>query len=205
VSKKRDLLEAGIACILILLYIWIENRWIIALAVPLLLKDWVIGLCTQKTTLRNLGLIHWKYVAVAGLTILGKHFFGRYCAHLTGIPRISLFLVGYFGWATIQMFLLLEFFSKRIEKAGASTGQTATWTGIIFLLCHMPNPVLMPITYAGGTAASYFYSRMKRKNLYLFAIAHLTIAAIVYFTVPAFLHHNFRIGPSFSRWHPPIQ
>ncbi len=194
--------EIGIVFLLAMLRIWFhepEKTCFGYLAAAIVLAGWIM----RKETFESLGLKNWVFASLGALIFVGKSISGKHLLGYAGTGRIVLFLVAYFGWALFQQLVMNAFFAKRFKECGSSDQKTAFWTGAIFAAFHFPNPVLMPLTFVGGAALSYIFLRMKSKNLYLLAFAQVLAAAIVFYAIPASMHHNFRVGPGFYTRTPP--
>ena len=105
-------------------------------------------------------------------------------------------------WALGQQLILNGYFADKIDLAlqgrysqNHSYLETALFTGLLFSLIHLPNPVLMPVTLIGGILSVYFFYRTQ--NIYLIAILHAALALSVKYSLPDSWHHNLRIGPGF--------
>src|SRR5215471_15025927 len=56
----------------------------------------------------------------------------------------------YFLWCLFQQFGLQSFFTNRLEKILPRSGQVAWASAAVFAVFHIPNPILMPVTFFGG-------------------------------------------------------
>src|SRR5262245_9678661 len=55
----------------------------------------------------------------------------------------------YFAWCLFQQFGLQSYFSNRLFDILGDSKKTAWTSGIIFAAFHIPNPVLVPVTFIG--------------------------------------------------------
>ena len=57
---------------------------------------------------------------------------------------------------------------------------------------HIPNPVLVPVTLAGGLILSELFRR--NRTLYMLAVAHALVALSLAISVPEPVLHDMRVG-----------
>lgn len=150
----------------------------------------------------------------AGLALIGP-------AH--GLPRqlpANLIhwrrLWGYFAFCLLQQVALNSLFQNRmlsllgVESFGAGDASTmrsqratreiaaAILTGIIFAACHLPNPVLVPLTFIGGGAMAWMYAR--HRNIIPLAIGQAILGSLIFWAFPLAWHHHLRVGPGYYFW-----
>lgn len=98
----------------------------------------------------------------------------------------------YAFWALVQEFILLGFFFLRLLRLLDSTKKAILVTAGLFMLAHLPNPVLMPLVFVWGLIASAVYLRWR--NLYTLGMAHAILGVCIAVTVPVTLDHDMRVG-----------
>ena len=73
-------------------------------------------------------------------------------------------------------------------------------TGVIFAGLHWPNPVLVPLTFIGGTAMSWLFSR--ERNIIPLTVGQALLGTLVWWVFPVAWHHGMRVGPGYYSFHP---
>jgi membrane protease YdiL (CAAX protease family) len=76
----------------------------------------------------------------------------------------------------------------------------APMAGAMFAAAHVPNPLLMSVTFVGGALAAAAYQR--HRNLIFLALAHAVIGTMIWLAVPDSVSHHLRVGPGMRRTHP---
>ncbi|MGH9714894.1 MAG: CPBP family glutamic-type intramembrane protease [Candidatus Acidiferrales bacterium] len=125
-------------------------------------------------------------------------------------------LGGYFAFCLMQQVALNSLFQNRMlsllgpESDPGSDGTPATnrraareilaaiLTGTIFAACHLPNPVLVPLTFVGGTAMAWLFAR--HRNIIPLAIGQAILGSLIFWAFPLAWHHHLRIGPGYYFW-----
>lgn len=103
----------------------------------------------------------------------------------------------YFAWCLLQEFALQSFFGNRLLLIMKDPKRAAWMNGAVFGLVHLPNPVLVPVTFFGGYILTrVFYST---RNLVPLAISQAIIGSLLSVALPAAWHHGLRVGPGFYR------
>lgn len=98
----------------------------------------------------------------------------------------------YMVWALIQQYIQQVFFFNRIEHF-TSTGVRASFvTALLFAVVHLPNPVLIAVTFFGGWVLSELFRRYR--TLLPLAIAHGLVGLAIAVCVPDQIHHHMRVG-----------
>jgi hypothetical protein len=104
----------------------------------------------------------------------------------------------YFPWALLQQLWCNGYFVNRLQMVFRSSKATTFFTGLLFGLVHLPNPVLFVATLLGGMMSAHFFQR--NRNLYFLALAHAILAVSIKYLLPDAWHHNLRIGPGYWSW-----
>lgn len=95
-------------------------------------------------------------------------------------------------WALAQQFLAQSFFFLRLEHLLRSGSRAVIATALVFASAHIPNPVLVPVTLAGGLMLSEVFRR--HRTLYPLAVAHALVALSLAVSVPESVLHDMRVG-----------
>ena len=107
---------------------------------------------------------------------------------------------GYFAFCVLQQVLLNSLLHNRILSLVRSEWTAAALTGTIFAACHWPNPVLVPLTFAGGAAMAWMFGRVR--NILPLAVGQALLGVLVSWAFPMSWHHHMRVGPGYYSWHP---
>ena len=69
--------------------------------------------------------------------------------------------------------------------------------GLIFGFVHIPNPVLVPVTFLGG----YLLTRIffSTRNLVPLALAQTIVGSLLAVAIPVNWHHGLRVGPGYNK------
>lgn len=95
-------------------------------------------------------------------------------------------------WAFAQQFLAQSFFFLHLESLLRSGRRAVMATALLFSSAHIPNPVLIPVTLAGGLILSELFRR--NRTLYPLAVAHALVALSLAISVPETVLHDMRVG-----------
>lgn len=125
--------------------------------------------------------------------------FGASRAHTLRLPTdTELVYVNagtYLVWAFVQQFILQSFLFLRLE-ALLGGGFAAVGAGaVLFCVAHIPNPVLMPVTFAGGLVLCELFRRYR--TLYVLALAHALVALSLTVSVPETALNHSRVGRAY--------
>jgi hypothetical protein len=108
---------------------------------------------------------------------------------------------GYTLWSFVQQFLLQGYFLFRLLRLMPRQEWAAVAAAGIFSAAHLPNPILMPITFVWGLAACFVFLRFR--NLFPLAAAHAILGITVAITIPGPVVRNMRVGLGYLRYHAP--
>lgn len=103
-------------------------------------------------------------------------------------------------WAFAQQFLAQSFFFVHFEQSLRSGRRAVIATALLFSSAHIPNPVLVPVTLAGGLILSELFRR--HRSLYPLAVAHALVALSLATSVPQSVLHDMRVGIGYIRYRP---
>lgn len=104
-------------------------------------------------------------------------------------------LWGYFAFCVLQQVALNSLVHNRMMSLVKNEWTSAALTGAIFAACHWPNPVLVPLTFIGGTAMAWLFGR--HRNIIPLAIGQAILGSIIFWAFPIAWHHHLRVGPGF--------
>lgn len=137
-----------------------------------------------------------KMLALPTLAIAATLVAFRIPIHFFTIDRIA-GIGKYFAWCLLQEFALQSFFGNRLLLIMKNPRRAAWMNGAVFGLVHLPNPVLVPVTFLGGYILTrVFYST---RNLVPLAISQAIIGSLLSVALPTAWHHGLRVGPGFYR------
>jgi len=122
--------------------------------------------------------------------------FHRLAFHLTQPKRFF----GYFAFCLLQQVALNSYLTNRLLYAFGEPRVTAMVAGAIFAALHWPNPVLVPLTFLGGTAMSWLFSQ--ERNVIPLTVGQAIIGTLVWWAFPVAWHHGMRVGPGYYSFHP---
>lgn len=204
VSSLPDLLEAFAFSAVIALYIW---HWQNAgLRTWLVFPIWLLlSFALHRDNPQTLG---WRadnllpatklaalvfLVFIAALVLIGIALGGlhRLPAHLVEPGRFF----GYFSFCLLQQVALQSLTMNRLLRAFSNPNVASLVGGLLFAALHWPNPVLVPLTFVGGTAMCWLFSR--RRNILPLVLGQAILGALVFWAFPIAWHHSMRVGPGY--------
>jgi hypothetical protein len=106
----------------------------------------------------------------------------------------------YFAFCLLQQIALNSYLTNRLLYALQKPRVAALVAGTIFAVLHWPNPVLVPLTFIGGTAMSWLFSR--ERNILPLTVGQAILGTLVWWVFPVAWHHGMRVGPGFYSFHP---
>lgn len=188
----------------ILWFIWrlqFTARWTWMILAAWLLLSFLAHRDTPKTLgwrADNLWPATKQAVVIIGAMILGLLLIGL----SLGAPRhfppnlISLHrLWGYFAFCLLQQVALNSLLQNRMLEVIRHNWLASLFTGAIFAVCHWPNPVLVPLTFVGGSAMAWMFARVR--NIIPLAIGQALLGSLVFWAFPLAWHHHLRVGPGY--------
>jgi hypothetical protein len=105
----------------------------------------------------------------------------------------------YLTWAFLQQFILQDFFLLRLLRLSTSKTAAVLTSGFLFATAHIPNPVLVPATWAWGLAACALFVRYR--DLYSLGLAHAIFGITLSMSIPNSVHHQMRVGLGYLQYH----
>lgn len=104
----------------------------------------------------------------------------------------------YFAFCLLQQVALNSFLNNRMIFLLSRRWLSSLATGAIFAAAHWPNPVLVPVTFVGGTGMAWLFER--NRNILPLAAGQAIAGALLGWSFPAAWHHNLRVGPGYFHW-----
>jgi hypothetical protein len=137
-----------------------------------------------------------KTLALPTALIAGALIVARVPDGFLTIDRLS-GLGKYFSWCLLQQFALQSFFANRLLLVMKDPRRAAWMNAAIFAAVHIPNPVLMPVTFFGA----YILTRVffSARNLVPLALSQAIIGSLLSVALPMTWHHGLRVGPGFYK------
>lgn len=130
-------------------------------------------------------------IAIAGTVMLVAAEIGTLHG-LSGARQPVLHACMYLTWAVVQQWIQQAFFFVRLERL-LHRGVLASFTAAaMFALAHIPNPVLVPLTFFGGWLLSELYRRFR--SVLPLGIAQGLVGLAVAVAVPDQINHHMRVG-----------
>lgn len=105
----------------------------------------------------------------------------------------------YCAFCLLQQVALNSFVNNRLLAAFGSAFPAALASGLIFAALHWPNPVLVPLTFIGGTAMAWLFAT--ERNILPLTLGQTILGALVWWAFPIAWHHSMRVGPGYYTFH----
>lgn len=99
------------------------------------------------------------------------------------------------AWGTAQQYGLLCLLYRRLLDVIASPRGAALGAGSAFALLHLPNPLLVGVTFVAGSVSCALYRRVP--NVFVLGIAHAAISMVLFSALPVSITHELRVGPGY--------
>jgi hypothetical protein len=108
-------------------------------------------------------------------------------------------LESYGAFCLLQQVVLNSLLQNRMMSLVRKDWAAAALSGAVFAACHWPNPVLVPLTFIGGTAMAYLFGSVR--NIIPLAAGQAILGSLVWWAFPVAWHHHLRVGPGYySTW-----
>jgi hypothetical protein len=131
------------------------------------------------------------FIAAVCLTGLFLGAFHRLPAHLSDRHRF----VGYFSFCLLQQVALNSYLTNRFLSTVENPRNAVILSGAIFAALHWPNPVLVPLTFIGGCAMGWLFTR--ERNILPLTLGQAILGGLVWWAFPIAWHHSMRVGPGY--------
>lgn len=105
----------------------------------------------------------------------------------------------YSAFCLVQQVALNSYLSNRLQYSFESPAVTAVVAGAVFAALHWPNPVLVPLTFIGGTTMSWLF--LRERNILPLSAGQAIIGTLAWGAFPVAWHHGMRVGPGFYSFH----
>ena len=188
----------------IILFIW-RLQFVFPEFAWFLIGFLVLTFFIHRDSLQNLGIGSHGFIPgmkavlaptliISIVLVLGGIAFGTFTDGISDWNKLSGF-GRYFAWCLFQEFGLQSFFTNRIIQMLKDPRKTAWVSGTIFAAFHIPNPVLIPLTFFGGVILTRMF--IKNRNLVPLALAQAIIGVLTSAAIPVSWHHGLRVGPGY--------
>jgi hypothetical protein len=107
-------------------------------------------------------------------------------------------LWNYFAFCLLQQVVSESFVANRLLSLISRRWLAALVVGAIFAIAHWPNPVLVPLTFVGGTVLAWLFAR--HRNIIPLAIGQALVGMLVWWSFPVAWHHGLRVGPGYRHY-----
>ena len=101
----------------------------------------------------------------------------------------------YGAWCVFQQYLMQSYFHHRLMNISNNRHLTSALVALMFGAAHIPNPILMAATAAGGFILAQVFAR--HRNVWPLALAQTVGGFLIAALSPASLIHNMRVGPGY--------
>ncbi len=197
-------LEVALVYAGILLYIWrwqftYPRAWVVLLAVvvasqvarrerPAALGLTLRGLRPSAQVVLPLALALFVPVVIYGLAS------GAFLI-VPPARRIVVSFAAYAAWCVFQQYLMQSYFHIRLMGLIRNRHLRSAVVALMFGAAHIPNPILMTATTAGGFLFAEVFAR--HRNIWPLALAQTVGGFLIAALSPASLIHNMRVGPGY--------
>jgi len=196
---KRDFVEILIGLAVLEAALWTEGR--LQRELSLIAGGVIFGLAAaDRTSWQELGVTRFggrgavKLIfaaAALGAVILAIAGWQGTLHGLFGQRAPVTRAVMYAGWALTQQFILQSFFFLRLESL-LTTRWAVIAGAVLFSFVHLPNPILMAATLAGGLLLCELFARVR--SIWPLGLAHAAIGLAIAVSIPAYWLRNMRVG-----------
>ena len=209
IVAKLNLLEAAAFTAVVGIYIWRwqlhrPNTWIVF---PVwLIVSWAAHRDTPKTLgwrADNLWPATRRATKIFALFITALFLIGVFLGalHRLHFPLLEpRRFASYFAFCVLQEVGLQSLVMNRMLGAIRNEWIASSVSAAFFAALHWPNPVLLPLTFIGGTAMCWLFAR--ERNIIPLAIGQAILGSLVWWAFPLAWHHGMRVGPGFYSFHP---
>lgn len=212
-SRSGTLLLLGAIYLLLEAYLWLilptRNSILIGIGAVVILMVMVIDPMRRGESAATIGLSMRhpgpaiRIVMPATLLLMaGLYLLHQWLPDSTS-PDWTRFLKRFLNilpWALLQQGILQATFNRRITSVTSAGWGSALLIGAAFGGMHLPNVLLVFLTFVMGTFWARAYQQAP--NLWILVLSHALLSAAAQTAIPAASTHGFRVGPGYYRWHP---
>jgi membrane protease YdiL (CAAX protease family) len=207
-SKRHDWIEIAIAYALIEAVEWTPRPWqrglwlVAAVSIAIILWKSFDGWAAMGLRTANFWRSAWIIAVAAALSAAAMLISARAHALLTvdGVWVFPETYGAYAVWSAVQQILLQGFFLLRLLRVMPKPWQAALLAAFLFSAAHIPNPILVSLTFLWGFIACLLFLRYR--NLYPLMFAHAFLGITIAMTIPGPVVHNMRVGRSYLTYRP---
>ena len=98
----------------------------------------------------------------------------------------------YTVWAFVQEFMAQAFILLRLRQLLSRKWLAVLSTAVVFSVAHIPNLVLIGLTFCGGALLSALFLRYR--NLYVLGLTHALLGLALAISMPGWLTHHMKVG-----------
>jgi hypothetical protein len=204
ISPVITAIEVLVVYAAILLYIWQWQDthpflWLPLLA-AILFSQWF-----YRDTLDEMGLTGREFrpcaraslpvLAVVAVTGVLYGLWVHQSASPLASPHVWLLFGGYFVWCSFQQYLTQSYFHRRLMRVIRSPHLRSLVIGLLFAGAHIPNPVLMAATFAGGIVFAEIFVR--HPSIWPLACVQAVAGFLIGGLSPEWIIHSMRVGPGY--------
>lgn len=204
IERWLSLADVTLLPAFILWFIWrlqFEARWTWIIFILWMVASFVVHHDTAKTLgwrADNLAPAIRQALIAFGLMGAALIAIGLALGQPTGLPPNLVSwqrLWTYSAFCLLQQVALNSLVHNRMLSLIRNEYVAAGLTGVIFAACHWPNPVLVPLTLAGGAVMAWLFGRAR--NIIPLAIGQAILGSLVWWAFPLAWHHHLRVGPGY--------
>ncbi|HKY32284.1 MAG TPA: CPBP family glutamic-type intramembrane protease [Candidatus Polarisedimenticolia bacterium] len=118
---------------------------------------------------------------------------GHWSAEALGGERFARLLL----WGFLQQYLLQGFIHRRLMELLPTPARRELATAALFALLHLPNPILVPVTFLAGYVFAVLFRR--NPNLFVLALCHAAGSTAVAYAFDPEVLYKMRVGPGYFR------
>lgn len=98
-------------------------------------------------------------------------------------------------WCSFQQYLVQSYFHRRLRGILRTPHLSSLAVAIMFGGAHIPNPILMAATFAGGFVLAEVFAR--HPNIWPLALVQAGAGLLIGGLSPASVIHHMRVGPGY--------